>query len=111
MTASSDNCLVITGRIANSGKTRYSPAGLPITRFVLEHSSKQVEAGMTRDVRCRILVFVGGEALNQNIKALAPGTPIRVRGFLSRANHRQGAARLVLHAELIETLEQPLETN
>ena len=66
---------------------------------------------MTRDVRCRILVFVGGEALNQNIKALAPGASIRVRGFLSRADHRQGAARLVLHAERIETLEQPLETN
>lgn len=103
--------MVITGRVAKPGETRYSPAGLPITRFVLEHSSKQVEAGMPRDVRCRILVFVGGEVLNKNLRALAPGTPIRVRGFLSRANHRQGAARLVLHAEHIETLEQPLETN
>ena len=100
-----DNCLVIAGRVASAGKTRHSPGGLPITRFVLEHHSKQTEAGIVRDVRCRILVFVGGEVLHRKIQSLTPGMPIRVHGFISRANHRQGAARLVLHAEGIETLD------
>ena len=104
-----DNCLVIAGRVAGPSQTRYSPAGLPITRFVLEHHSRQVEAAIARETRCHIQVLACGEVLSQNAHALAPGTLVRVRGFLSRANYRQGENQLVIHAEHIETLNLPQE--
>lgn len=98
-----DNCLVLAGRVAVPGRMRYSPAGLPMVRFVLEHESQRREAGIARRVRCRVLVLACGEALALLAGRLAADTRIRVRGFLSRADYRQGAARLVLHAEQIET--------
>jgi primosomal replication protein N len=100
-----DNCLMITGWVSTEGKTRCSPAGLPITRFTLEHRSEQVEAGLAREARCRILVLACGEALRQEAENLLPGNRVRVRGFIARANHRHGESRLVLHAERIETLD------
>ena len=100
-----DNCLVITGWVTDPGQTRYSPAGLPITRFFLEHHSRQVEANIPREARCRIPVLVCGQQLVQNAQELAPGTLVRVRGFLSRADHRYGENRLVIHADCIETLD------
>jgi primosomal replication protein N len=100
-----DNCLVLAGRIAKREQTRYSPAGLPITRLILEHLSKQTEAGFEREVRCRIPVVVCGEPLHREIDALLVDTAIRVTGFISRISHRHSESRLVLHAERIEFLE------
>jgi len=100
----SDNHLVLAGCVTTPCQTRYSPAGLPITRFTLEHRSVQTEAAIPREVRCRIQVLAGGTTLAKIAARLAPGNVVRVRGFVSRANHRQGEARLVLHAEHIEVL-------
>ena len=100
-----DNCLVIAGQVAGLCQTRYSPAGLPISRFMLEHHSRQVEADIPREVRCKIQVLACGEALARNAQGLVPGTLIRVHGFLSRADYRYGETRLVVHAERIETLD------
>jgi primosomal replication protein N len=100
-----DNCLVIAGRVSGPSQTRYSPAGLPITRFVLEHHSRQVEAAIPRETRCRIQVLACGATLSRDAQALAPGALVRVHGFLSRANYREGENQLVIHAEQIETLD------
>jgi primosomal replication protein N len=105
-----DNCVIIAGRVASASQIRYSPAGLPISRFVLEHHSRQVEAAIPREACCRIQVLACGKPLAQNAQALTPGTLIRVRGFLSRANHRYGETRLVVHAERIEILTLLTET-
>ena len=100
-----DNSLVIAGWVTGSSQTRYSPAGFPITCFLLEHHSHQVEVSMPREARCRIPVLACGETLAGNAQALTPGTLVRVRGFICRADYRQGENRLVVHAEHIETLE------
>ncbi len=105
-----DNCLLIAGRVAGPSQTRYSPAGLPIARFLLEHHSQQVEAAIPRDTRCRLPVIACGEALAQAVQTLPVGTLVRIRGFLSRANYRQGEHQLVVHAEQIEILNSVQES-
>jgi primosomal replication protein N len=101
-----DNRLVISGSLGNTPETRHSPAGIPITRFTLRHESIQQEAGMQRQAICNIVVIASGKELLATTKALQSEQQIRVSGFLSRANNRQGENRLILHAEQIEVIEQ-----
>jgi primosomal replication protein N len=99
-----DNCLSIVGQLAGACETRVTPAGVPISRFLLEHRSTQQEAGLPREARCRIPVMACGDALAGIARRLAPDAHVRVRGFVSRANHREGEYRLVLHAVHIDIL-------
>ena len=101
---SADNCLIIVGQLAGTCETRITPAGVPISRFLLEHHSGQQEAGLPREARCRIPVMACGEALVRVARHLAPEARVRVQGFVSRANHREGEYRLVLHAARIDIL-------
>lgn len=100
-----DNCLILAGRVSQCEQTRYSPAGLPITRFTLEHQSTQTEAGFAREAHCQITVMVSGEQLTRKIAKLAVGSELKVTGFITRMSHRQSLSRLLLHAESIEFLE------
>ncbi|MDZ7620911.1 MAG: primosomal replication protein N [Candidatus Competibacteraceae bacterium] len=95
---------MIAGQLAGACETRVSPAGIPISRFFLEHHSGQTEAGVAREARCRIAVMACGQPLSGVAGRLPSGAAVRVRGFLSRANHREGEYRLVLHAAHIEIL-------
>ena len=96
-----DNRLIIAGTVVRAPETRYSPAGIPISRFAMEHQSRQLEAGMPREAVCRMTVVAAGESLQSAVCALVPGSRVRVSGFLSRAGHRAGEDRLVLHAQAI----------
>ena len=100
-----DNRLVIAGAVCRAPETRYSPAGIPITRFVLEHRSRQQEAGAPRAAYCQMRVYAAGEALQAQAQRLTPGAQVRVQGFLCRADNRRGADALVLHAQHIEPLD------
>lgn len=102
--SSADNCLIIAGRVAEPGEIHASPAGVLIGRFSLDHRSGQVEAGFPREVRCRIPVMACGESLAHMAGQLSSGTQVRVQGFVSRANPREGEYRLVLHAAHIDIL-------
>jgi primosomal replication protein N len=104
-----ENCLVITGRVARAAHVRCSPAGLPIARFTLEHHSSQSEADFEREARCRIAVMACGEALSRVAAKLTAGAPVRVQGFVSRADHRHGENRLVVHAKKIAPLDSLLD--
>jgi primosomal replication protein N len=99
------NRLELDGSVVRTPDTRYSPAGIPITRFVLEHRSRQAEAGLEREVYCRIGVVACGEALAAKAKAPGTGDRVRVSGFIERNTNRQGEPRLVLHAVEIEPID------
>lgn len=105
-----DNCLTIAGQVVGPCETRTSPAGIAISRFLLEHHSSQVEAGIPREVICRIPVVACGEPLGEFARRLPPGTPIKVRGFVGRANYREGEYRLVLHAAHIDIVDTERST-
>ena len=99
-----DNHLVLAGVVRDSPQTRYTPAGIPITSFRLQHRSGQQEAGHTREAVCTLQVVISGDALQKRVEGLEQGSSIRVSGFICRANYRQGEYRLVLHGQHIETI-------
>lgn len=104
MQPSPANSLIIEGQVIRVPETRTSPAGIPISRFTLEHRSRISEAGMLREVRLRLIVVATGQALQGRIAALELNMPVRVEGFLARAGYRSADQRLVLHAHKIETV-------
>lgn len=95
---------MIAGVLRGAPEVRHSPAGVPITRFVLEHRSRQTEADRPREVVCEVQVVASGAGLQPQLQGLVAGSTVQVKGFLARAGHRFGAHRLVLHAQVIETL-------
>ncbi|MBZ0073028.1 MAG: primosomal replication protein N [Thiohalobacteraceae bacterium] len=98
------NTLVIEGQVMRSPETRCSPAGIPISRFVLDHQSRCDEAGAVREVRLRLGVVVAGRQLQPAVSRLVAGSWVRVEGFLARTGFRSADHRLVLHAQSMEIL-------
>lgn len=94
---------MITGLVAKAPETRFTPAGIPLTRFAIDHQSRQVEAGMTRQVQCRVRVVASGEDLQKQAARLVPGAAVKLTGFLNRGGYRSEAS-LILHVESIEIL-------
>ncbi|HLS85847.1 MAG TPA: primosomal replication protein N [Burkholderiales bacterium] len=92
----------LTGRIVELGALRFTPAGIPVVDFRLEHESEQDEAGGRRKVTAEI----GAVAFDAQARLLATramGSEVTVRGFL--AAKRKGSKRLVLHVTDIEFSE------
>jgi len=96
------NQLAIAGTVLRDPRSRENPAGIALTSFTLEHRSRQCEAGLQRDVYCRIVVMACGRELAPLARTLSPGETVRVAGFLCQHNYRAGETRLVLHAHTID---------
>ncbi|MCS4505150.1 Primosomal replication protein N [wastewater metagenome] len=96
-----DNRVCITGRLVDAVQLRYSPAGVPIARLLIEHESRQVEAGVERPIRFRVGVRAAGAVLAPEAGDWPPGTAVTVEGFLARARQRDGDSRLIISAERI----------
>lgn len=92
---------MLTGTVCKAPETRYSPAGIPLIRFTLEHRSHQMDAGMKREAACRIVVMAAGRELKDQAERVGVGQVVTVAGFITRADNRQGEFRLVLHAQQI----------
>lgn len=95
---------MLIGNISEAPKVRVSPAGIPVARFTLEHRSIQLDAGLQREAYCKIVVIAAGSEFKQQMKNLALDNQVRVTGFVTRADNRQGESMLVLHAQAIELL-------
>ena len=100
------NELVIGGRLVDAPQRRCTPAGVPITRFVIEHDSEQMEAGHPRRVQCRLRVVAVGDPLAGRCAALQAGSLVRVSGFLARAGYRAPDMKTELHARTVESVTE-----
>ena len=100
----SDNRVVLTGRVLGRIEQRVTPAGIPISRFTLDHRSTQTEAGMRREAALRMAVVAGGDELVPRLRGLSEGAQLRVSGFLARSSHRDAEHRITLHAQDIEQI-------
>ncbi len=100
-----DNRVVLTGRVLGPIDHRVTPAGIPISRFTLDHRSLQSEAGMRREAVLRLQVVASGDGLAEVARGLKDGSAVSVEGFLARSSYRQGEHRISLHAQGIETIE------
>ncbi len=97
------NRLQLAGAVARAPETRLNPAGIPLTRFALDHHSEQEEAGLRRQVQLRITVMATGDELSRRARRLQVGEHVTVTGFLQRTLTRNGQPRLVLHAQQLTT--------
>ena len=95
---SETNRLTITGQVVDVGSRRVSPAGIPQQRITIEHRSRQVEAGIPREARCRIDVKMVGEELALLARSLSTGQQVEVEGFLTRSGFKGSEASIVVHA-------------
>ncbi len=102
--ALSINHIVLSGTAYSLPEIRFSPAGIPIARFLLEHRSEQEEVGLKRAAFCRVLTIACGEELARILKSVQVGTPLKVVGFLNRAVSRKHTYQLVIHAKSIDVL-------
>ena len=93
---------MLGGIVASEPQSRTSPAGVPISRFLLRHHSEQLEAGMKRHIECALGVVAAGSELQGVIKRLHQGSEVRVSGYLGSSRSRDNEYRLVLHATGIE---------
>ena len=98
----SRNELVLSGVIATRDLLRYTPAGLPLLNFVLQHESEQQEAGQTFRTQLDIAVSVLGEAAVQ-MDRLGPGTRIMMKGFLARKS--RNSRQFVMRAEQFKLID------
>ena len=89
------NAVALSGELAEVEPLRYTPAGIPLLGFTLQHRSQQVEAGFRRQVQCELNGVAMGEVALV-LSKLRPGQSIGVTGFLDRKNRM--SAQVVLHA-------------
>ncbi|MFV8825226.1 primosomal replication protein N [Thauera sp. WH-2] len=81
---------------------RRTPAGVPVASCMLAHESKQVEAGLTREVSVELQAVALGD-LAAVLAAATPGGAMRITGFLAAKSLRSRTP--VLHLTTIEFLE------
>jgi primosomal replication protein N len=93
---------VLSGVVISLEPIRYTPAGIPLLSFVLQHTSEQTEAGLKRKVECEVNAVALGDIAKQNIQL---GANIKAKGFLAKRSAK--STQLVLHIEQlhIEKLE------
>lgn len=93
------NKLVLGGVVASIEPLRYTPAGIPLLSFVIQHVSDQIEAGMKRKVECEINAVAIG---NMALKTLKTGDQIKVTGFLAKRSLK--STQLVMHINEISLI-------
>ncbi|ENO80672.1 MULTISPECIES: primosomal replication protein N [Thauera] len=96
------NQLRIDARVAEVLPLRRTPAGVPVASCTLAHESKQIEAGLSRDVSVELQAVAVGD-LAAVLAVAAPGCAIRATGFMAARSMRSRSP--VLHLNTIEFLE------
>ena len=95
---------MLSGVIVRIEPIRYTPAGIPLLSFVLQHASEQIEAGLKRKVECEINAVALGDIAKKNIQL---GANIDVKGFLAKRSAK--STQLVLHIEQLHIQQLHIE--
>jgi primosomal replication protein N len=98
------NSLTLSGVVMGLEAIRYTPAGIPLLSFVLQHASEQTEAGLKRKVECEVNAVAIGELANSSIQL---GSNIKAKGFLAKRSAK--STQLVFHIEQLHL--EKLEAN
>ena len=91
------NSLVLSGVVISLQPIRYTPAGIPILSFLLQHASEQIEAGLKRKVECTINAVALGNLATSHIQ---PGSSVKVKGFLAKRSAK--STQLVVHIQQLQ---------
>ena len=93
------NKLALSGTVVGLEPIRYTPAGLALLSFVLQHASEQVEAGLKRKVECEVNAVAIGDIAKQHITL---GAQLKVQGFLAKRSAK--STQLIMHVNNIELI-------
>ena len=88
--------------MATSGP-RTTPAGMPVLRFQVQHTSVQHEAGRTRPVEVEAELVAYGKVA-QELAKIQPGQRLKLTGFIDRKGVRN--PQLELHATGFESITE-----
>jgi primosomal replication protein N len=91
----------MTGEVMQLAALRYTPAGIPLLSFAVQHVSEQNEAGMQRRVECEVTAIAMGD-LAVKSQGIKEGTAVKVSGFLAKRSLK--SAQLVLHINQLEII-------
>jgi primosomal replication protein N len=100
--ADTANELRLVARIAEVSPIRRTPAGVSVVSCVLAHESRQIEAGIEREVKLELPAMAIGE-LAQALSVAALGAKVSVKGFMAARSARSRTP--VLHLNIIEFTE------
>ncbi len=92
------NETIICGKIIKLGILRYTPAGIAVIEFTVNHVSHQVEAGVVRQIKCEILAIALGQ-IALTVAELKVDNKVKLMGFLNRKSHMN--QQLVLHTNQV----------
>lgn len=81
---------------------RFTPAGVPVVEFKIDHESEQDEAGSKRKIKAEVNA-VAFEAQARLVAKAKPGSEVKLEGFLGAKSKR--SKRIVLHVTNIEFME------
>ncbi len=90
---------MLSGVVIGLEPIRYTPAGIPLLSFVLQHVSEQTEAGLKRKVECEVSAIAIGELAKTNIQL---GFSVKAKGFLAKRSAK--STQLVLHIDKLEVI-------
>ena len=94
-----NNRLILRAGIASKEQLRFTPAGIAVLSFSVDHESTQTEAAHNRDVSLSLdCVAVGEKA--QSLDQVATGRELELSGFLS--NRSSKSRWVVLHVTEFE---------
>lgn len=62
---------------------RYTPAGVAVAEFKISHLSRQIEAGMPRQVECEVSAVALAQ-MAETIVDVTLGTKVKLIGFLAK---------------------------
>lgn len=99
------NRLELTGQVVKAPRRSQSPAGIRHCTFSIEHRSVVQEAGLPRQVYCRMQIVVSGQKSDELTQHLVIGSYIMVGGFVAYHTGRNGLGKLVLHADNITQIQ------
>jgi primosomal replication protein N len=94
------NHVELTACIAEAKPLRYTPAGIPVSNFVLEHESEIVEGGTARQVKLTLRAVAFG-SLAEQTGQIPLGTVFRFTGFLINARTSKS---VVFHVQAIAAI-------
>jgi primosomal replication protein N len=79
--------VTLQASIVSREALRYTPAGIAVLTFAVEHHSEQAEAGQTRDVSLTLdCVAVGNNA--KSLSETSVGTALGLSGFLGNRSNK-----------------------
>ena len=95
------NLTTICGKLIKLNQIRYTPAGIEVIEFEINHSSTQLEASIHRQVTCDITAIAMSH-LAKIVSSLTLETSIKLTGFLAKKSKM--SSQLVLHVSQIDII-------